>query len=241
MPAFMTPGRPSSPGRYWMFALAGMLVCGASIVSIDWALYHLIRTGTCASGGPYVSARPCPPGTGGHIMALIGGIFGGLIGTAVFAARGAGDRKPARIGLPLAMWSLLFCTMAASALLGAFGPAADDRSDSKTAAVILGIIFFPMGLAPLPFAGKRGPRMATGISLGDPDAREKMREALAVAHEAARTASAGSAQGASAASAQPRTPADPATRLEKLTELRTRGLITDEEFEAKRKELLDEI
>ena len=35
---------------------------------MTWALYHLVRTGTCASGGPYVSARPCPSDTGAKIV-----------------------------------------------------------------------------------------------------------------------------------------------------------------------------
>src|SRR5207237_5167412 len=38
--------------KYWVVALIGLALCGASIVAIDWGLYHLIRTGTCASGGP---------------------------------------------------------------------------------------------------------------------------------------------------------------------------------------------
>ena len=46
--------------RYWSLSLLGMLVSLASLLVMTWALYHLVRTGTCASGGPYVSARPCP-------------------------------------------------------------------------------------------------------------------------------------------------------------------------------------
>src|SRR4051794_41316174 len=74
--------------RYWLCVLLGLAVCGASIVAVDWGLYHLTRTGTCASGGPYVSARPCPPGTGAHIVSLIGGVFGELLAGGIYAARG---------------------------------------------------------------------------------------------------------------------------------------------------------
>src|SRR4051812_15279257 len=102
--------------------LVGLLIAGASIVAVDWGIYHLVRTGSCASGGPYVSARPCPPGTGGHILALIGGIFGGLIGIGLYAARGgSGHRSTA--GLGVIMWSLLFITIAGAVALAAFGPA----------------------------------------------------------------------------------------------------------------------
>jgi hypothetical protein len=135
--------------RYWLCTLLGLLICGAALVGVTWGIYHLIRTGTCASGGPYVSARPCPPGTGGHIGALIGGIFGSLVGMGIYAARGGGSVASGTVGLGLVMWALLFVLLAAGAMVGAFGPGADDRADSQTAAVILGVIFVPMGVAPL--------------------------------------------------------------------------------------------
>jgi hypothetical protein len=136
-------------GRYWTFTLVGLLVAGASIVAIDWGLYHLVRTGTCASGGPYVSARPCPPGTGTHIFALVAGVFAGLIGIGIYAARGKGGR-PSPIGLPGIMWALLFITLALATIVAAFGPANNDDDGARTAAVVLGVVFIPMGLAPLP-------------------------------------------------------------------------------------------
>jgi hypothetical protein len=151
--------------RYWVIALTALVICGVSIVAIDWGIYHLMRTGSCASGGPYVSARPCPPGTGGHILALIGGIFGGLIGVGVFAARGrAGERQESRYPLPLLMWTLLFCTIALSGLYAALGPAAGDDAPKGTA-IFLAALFIPMGLAPVPFMwmGKRKGERATDL------------------------------------------------------------------------------
>jgi hypothetical protein len=65
-----------------------MLVSLASLLLMTWALYHLVRTGTCASGGPYVSARPCPSDTGAKILGLTGSIFTLLIGGGIYAARG---------------------------------------------------------------------------------------------------------------------------------------------------------
>jgi hypothetical protein len=143
--------------RYWVFIFLGLAVCAASIVAIDWGIYHLMRSGTCASGGPYVSARPCPPGTGLHVVSLIAGIFGGLLGAGLFAARGrSGERREAAYSLPLAMWSLLFCTLAGAGLYAAFGPAAGSDAPKGTA-IFLAALFIPMGLAPLPFglAGRR--------------------------------------------------------------------------------------
>jgi hypothetical protein len=136
-----------------------------SIVAIDWGIYHLIRTGTCASGGPYVSARPCPPGTGGHILAVMGGVFGGLIGCGFWAARGrSGERQESPYPLPLLMWTLLFCGIALSGLYAVLGPAAADDAPKGTA-IFLAALFIPMGLAPVPlaWAGRRKSERATDL------------------------------------------------------------------------------
>jgi hypothetical protein len=151
-------------GRYWLMTLIGLLVAGASIVALDWGLYHLVRTGTCASGGPYVSARPCPPGTGGHIMAVVGGVFAGLIGIGIYAARGKGGR-PSRIGLGLLMWMLLFVTIALSVAWAAFGPANNDDSAARGVAIGFLLTFLPLGLAPLAFAGRVGKKQKLAAQL----------------------------------------------------------------------------
>jgi hypothetical protein len=122
------------------------------VVAFDNGLYHLIRTGTCASGGPYVSARPCPPGTGLHVVSLVGGVFAGLIGTVIYATRG--DRgRPSPVPLGAIMWALLFCTIAGVALLAAFGPANPDEDGLRVMAIVFGVVFIPMGLAPVALAG----------------------------------------------------------------------------------------
>jgi hypothetical protein len=144
--------------RYWAIALGGLLLVGASLVAADWAIYHLARTGTCASGGPYVSARQCPPGTGTHILALVGGIFGILIGAAIYAARGGG-RRPSPVGLGTVVWALGFLTSAGAVWLAAYGPANNDDAGARTAAIIIAAIFVPMALAPL-FVARGGRRQA---------------------------------------------------------------------------------
>jgi hypothetical protein len=75
----------------------GLLLMLAGIAAFLLGLYHLMKTGTCASGGPYVSARPCPAGTGTWVAVLIGGVFAFLAGGAVFATRG---RRATQPGLP---------------------------------------------------------------------------------------------------------------------------------------------
>jgi hypothetical protein len=44
-----------------------------------YALFRLVQGGSCASGGNYVSARQCPPGTGWWAFELPVGIVGGLL------------------------------------------------------------------------------------------------------------------------------------------------------------------
>lgn len=283
--------------KYWTRTLIGLGICGASIVAIDWALYELVRTGTCASGGPYVSARPCPPGTGLRIVALTGGIFGGLIGMGIYATRGE-RLRPASIGLGAIMWALLFCTLAGAAIVAAFGPAAGDEPGSKTAAIILGVVFIPMGLAPIPFAlvGRRKAEQAqqlveqgkrcegvvvkvedTKVTINDnPRIRFTVRaeppgeapftiektavvsrveipregdrctvfydpanreQRNGVSFDFPRTVS------VAAAPAPARAPDDddPIAKIERLGELRDKGLLTAEEFEAQKRRLLGEL
>ena len=154
--------------RYWIRTVIGLAICAVAVVGVDWGIYHLVRTGSCGSDGTYISTRPCPPGTGGHILALIGGIFGGLIGLGIWATRG--DRgRPSKVGLGLIMWSLLFVTLAGSVAFAAYGPANNDSSGAQTTAIILGVIFVPMGLAPLPLAfgsSRKGSRVAALAATG---------------------------------------------------------------------------
>ena len=121
------------------------LLCGAAVVLGTWALYFLFRTGTCASGGPYISARPCPTGTGGRIAALVGAVFLALIGTGVYATRGGAGGGAGRLGL--LVWSLFFLAGGGAALLTAYGPAA--RPGSELGSTIVAAVFIPMGLLPL--------------------------------------------------------------------------------------------
>jgi hypothetical protein len=141
--------------RYWLCTLLGLLLAGAAIVLLDNGIYHLVRTGSCGSSGTYVSSRPCPPGTAGHILSLIGGVFGALIGIGVYAARG-GRGTGATVGLGVLMWSLLFITIPASMFVAAYGPANNHNSGARTTAIVLAAVFVPMGLAPLLFALRGG-------------------------------------------------------------------------------------
>jgi hypothetical protein len=78
-------------------AVVGLALMAIGVAGFVLALYELVKTGTCASGGPYVSARPCPSNTPYYIGGLMAGLFVFLGGGALFASRGRPATDP---GLP---------------------------------------------------------------------------------------------------------------------------------------------
>ena len=130
-----------------LLALLGLALCTAAVVAWTWGLYEVTRIGTCASGGPYVSARPCPEGTGFRIVAMILSIFGGLAGIGVYSAGRAAHGRAAA-GLGVLMWFMLFVGGSAAMLLSAYGPAAPDDAPGGVA-IFISILFVPMGVVPL--------------------------------------------------------------------------------------------
>ena len=211
--------------KYWSLSLLGMLVSLAALLLMTWALYHLVRTGTCASGGPYVSARPCPEGTGAKILGLTGAIFALLIGGGIYAARGSRGHG-ATLGMGIVLWSLLFISLAAATFVAAFGPANNDDPGARTAAIVLAIVFLPMGI--LPLIG------AVGFGFGRKRLKSQASETVRTYPEPAPSQFPfPKAPGAPAG--------DVAARLRKLDELRDSGLLTDDEFEAKKAEILGEL
>jgi hypothetical protein len=76
---------------------AGLILMVLGLAAFGFGLWQLSKTGSCSSGGPYVSARPCPSGTAFHVAALVAGVFVFLGGGALFATRGRRATDP---GLP---------------------------------------------------------------------------------------------------------------------------------------------
>lgn len=64
----------------------------ASLAAIAYGITGLTEVGTCADGGPYVSTRPCPDGTGAKIALVSGGLIVFVLGsiTASFRSFSAG-------------------------------------------------------------------------------------------------------------------------------------------------------
>ena len=94
----------------------------------------LMDIGTCASGGPYVSARPCPEGTGARILLLMAAI---LVYTVAVLASGQG----------LFFFGLLFLALGAVFIRGGV---TDDGFAATGYSV--GGLFCVMGIVPLALA-----------------------------------------------------------------------------------------
>ena len=247
------PARPQLVKR-WVLMLAGLALCSGAIVALCYAIYALGRTGTCASGGPYVTARPCPPGTGTDIMLIFAGVIGGLIGIGLYIA-GSKERASSAIGLGVLMWCFLFVGIAGSLAFAAWGPAANAEDPGvELAAIILLVIFIPMGVAPLLIAGAAA------------RAKKPLREAARKAGQDPAIAGVGSLSSATATprpalpsgtppgpppGPPPRRPPPPprpgtgggdvVSRLERLDTLRRSGAVTPEEFERLKRDILEDV
>lgn len=210
--------------RRAIFSILGLLIVGAGVVAFCSSIYSLGRIGTCASGGPYVSARPCPAGTGLTIALIPIAVFGGLLGLVLYSA-GVRWKRPSSIGLGLWMWSFAFIGASCSLAYAAWGPASHDVDGGgvEMAAIILLVIFIPMGVIPLVVAALSGRGRST---VSAPPVRMMPASSVPVAPRPTSTPGA-PRPGAPAVAAG----GDVVTRLERLNELRESGAISPEEFE----------
>jgi hypothetical protein len=240
---------------YLVKAVGGAAIFIGSVVLFNVELLKLLDVGTCASGGPYVSARPCPDGTGTSMLLMIAGVFGGLIGATIFALRGAppgseGRRRTRGWSSGLLAWSVFFCGTGAVSL---YAGLADDSlpDDSALGALIVGATFLLMGLPVLAFL------LWQWIDdLRNPPPDERFQTSSAEIPTVRSTASGATDPGwttmmqqGSRAIPMP-TPAnatapdaedeelDTLVKLERLQKLRESGALTDAEFEAQKKRVL---
>jgi hypothetical protein len=133
-----TPGRAA--------ARLGTLLTLGGIASCITLVYLAMRSvmeigGSCAEGGPYVVARPCPEGIP---LAMVGGIFGGAIMVLlniVLAKRGGTP------SLVLLAWPALFLSLGYNFL--DFGLNPPDDSGLVWGWLICAVVFGLMGGLPL--------------------------------------------------------------------------------------------
>ena len=141
-----------SGGRYWLCVIVAFAACIGGLVLGAYAIHEIVQIGTCASGGPYVSRRPCPPGTEWKILAIFGALGLLFLGRIVWAFRGRDDDGFGTFRFGSALWVTGWLTLDGTMLVSAFGPAAPSGPGSsgwKIAAVVNAVIGIPIGLFPL--------------------------------------------------------------------------------------------
>lgn len=209
--------------RYLLRTLIGLTLIVAALVALGYAIYQLLQIGTCASGGPYVSARECPSGTERLGLLIPAAIVALLAGAIVYAGRGkapGSDRPPANEWLAVWVWTGIFWSIAAGCFLGVWGPDAHPGPGGKEGGLIVGFLFVPMGL--LGFAAVKIPFPWSGAKPRGAAARMPGSDRLA---RAAVTRMPGG---------------DSVTKLERLAKLRDQGAVTEAEFARLKAQVLAE-
>lgn len=150
--------------RYLVCVVLGIAITVGAIVLVTSGVYAVSQVGTCASGGPYVIANECPEGMGLEIVKLMGGIFGVIIGVAVYGARGAPGGRSATLSsglagtvvhrgggtasLAAAAWGMMWIGISGAIWYSANGDNAPPNTN-EAVTTTLTIVFGAMGLIPL--------------------------------------------------------------------------------------------
>ena len=196
--------------------------------------------GTCASGGPYAVAQPCPDGIGLMLLA----IFGGFVWAAL--AFWAGTKIGGRYGaVPLLAWPALFGSLGFNFLQSGITP--PGGGGPEFGFLIPGVVFELMGVIPLVLGivyggsggrvsreGLRAAQLAAGLRPSGRSTTSGSPSAIAAGRGNASPGASpagSSSQGAGAS-------VDLASELERLADLHARGELTDEEFAVAKAALL---
>ncbi|MCW3013471.1 MAG: hypothetical protein JWO02_563 [Solirubrobacterales bacterium] len=233
--------------RYWIRTLIGIAVIAGSVTLASYLIYEMVRVGSCASGGAYVIANPCPAGFGWKVLGIIVSIFVlPFVGMGILATRRPGGGATVSSGASVgALWFfLLFTCMGAAALVAGQGPAAPDERGVTSGANWVAGTFLVMGapaLLGMVIAALRRPKDPP------PSATQLMPDRAGMATLANQLQTVATMRSVKPAPTRPApsTPGadadDLAGRLRQLDELRAAGLVTAEEHAAKRREILGEV
>jgi hypothetical protein len=234
-----------------MYAV-GLVVVTAGTTAAFLAMRDVMAIGgSCASGGPYEIAVPCPKGTG---LLIMGGIVAWLVGAGITLI--AGSDIPGDYGnVAILAWPGLFLSFAWNFIEFGLDPVGGDGVNGGM--LFCGVLFFLMGGLPLVFGIKavgrslwpRGAAAGAAAGSAGPTARVGA-SASSVLRPAgvapAGAAPAGGRRSPAAPDAGPPTAAvpggaagqpGPAPRgdivgeLERLAGLRSGGAIDDDEYE----------
>ncbi len=232
----------------------GLVVLAAATTSAYLGMRDVMEIGgSCASGGPYEVATPCPEGTA---VLMVGGIFGWFLGAGLTAV--AGSRLPGSYGgLALLAWPGLFLSLGWNFLDFGLDPPGGGGADAGL--VFCGVLFVLMGGVPLVFGLKAVARTlwpddATREPSGVWSPSGQLRAATSRVRPVVVDAPGAAASGAPSPTPEDAVPQDAAPGfdappdtaggrgdvvddLERLADLHGRGAIDDDEF-ARAKDLL---
>jgi hypothetical protein len=144
--------------RYFLRTVIGLALLLGGAVVIAYDVYQLLQIGTCATGGPYVSARQCPPGTERLGLTIPIALIVMAIGTGLYATRRkapGGEGGGRRVNAWILAWCAIFLGIAFASFWGVWGPDANPGPGGKEGGLIVGFLFVLMGGAALPFLVSR--------------------------------------------------------------------------------------
>jgi hypothetical protein len=251
---------------YLLKTILGAALFLGGIVLFNVKLQELLDIGTCASGNVPFDIAPgyeCPEGIGADMMLLMGSIFAGLVGAAIFAFRGAppwGDGKRRSLtgtfGWATFAWGLFFAGTGVALLVGApYGAVVDPetgetiaRPDSQLGAKIVAGTFLVMGVPALLIAlwsllkgitGRdRDERPAAApAGAGSGSTMERMRAGLAQASGAQQLGTA-MGWGSVGSPGGRRGRGDTIGKIERLQKLKESGAINQQEFDREKAKIL---
>ncbi len=208
------------------------VAAGAAAITILSLIMRSVTAigGSCADGGPYVSAQPRPTGTGTALLLVFACTLTCLIGT-FWAA----SVLKAPIPLLLA-WPAIFLTLGWNFLEDGFDP--PDGQGVVTGFVVCGVLFVLMGGAPLLLwlsvmrDARRTRRAHAGVPVVAPPSVPVPRRTEAKQPHRQPTPAPDDDQRASAMSV--------AGRLDRLAALHASGELTDDEYAQAKKATLQE-
>lgn len=208
-------------------------------VAVGYGVNQMLQIGTCASGGPYVSARECPDGIEGIVLGLIGGVLGLFVAGGLYIARGKPPGGGAQNGSAVVIWfwTGLFWALAIGSFLAVWGPDANPGPGGKTGGLIVGFMGLVMGAGgllalDLPWRRRKSPFGFGATTMGMAGMATKLGEATG----------AGPSEEAIEAlrNVRPEPSGDPVARLQALDRMRRDGALTDSEFETLKARILQE-
>jgi hypothetical protein len=132
---------------------AGLALAAAGLTAAEWALYHLILSGTCITNGDFLEDTGCFDTSGTWFKTIPAGLAVAALGLLLFASRGRPpDASASWHGIRAGAlgWAAGLAASGFTLVYAVTGPDSDGiKSSVRTAGIVLGAALFPLALAPL--------------------------------------------------------------------------------------------